>query len=136
MIHGKKSRETKKKKICELLDIVPTLTELCGLPELETAAGKPIDLTNSESQEEIDSKFAYSRYQRRNSNGFSIRTKKFRYNEWRDFAGNLVTRELYDHSNDPQENQNQVQNPDYKSEVNGLTQVLRAKRKAVSNENK
>ena len=129
-----KIKGNQKEEICELLDIVPTLTELCGLPELETAAGKPIDLTNSESQEEIDLKFAYSRYHRRNHDGFSIRTKKFRYNEWWDVDGNLVTRELYDHSNDPQENQNQVQNPDYKSEVKRLTRILRAKRKAVSNE--
>ena len=40
---AKKRTEIKKDEICELLDLLPTLTKLCGLPELETAAGSPID---------------------------------------------------------------------------------------------
>ena len=34
--------------------------------------------------------------------GRSVRTSRYRYTEWRDFAtGNLVASELYDHSTDP-----------------------------------
>ena len=127
---------SEKNEIHELLDLVPTLTELCGLPELETAAGKPIDLKLRESPEEGDSKFAFSRYRAGKMDGFSIRTQKFRYSEWRMFNDNLIARELYDHSLDPQENQNQVENPDYKSEVRRLSRILNSKRKAVLNENK
>jgi iduronate 2-sulfatase len=39
--------------------------------------------------------------------GYSIRSKRFRYTEWRDFkSGEVRARELYDHQNDHAETLN------------------------------
>ena len=41
--------------------------------------------------------------------GYSIRTERFRYTEWRDFATKEVkARELYDHQDDPGETRNVI----------------------------
>ena len=41
-----------------------------------------------------------------------MRTDRYRYVEWRDKKGQLVDRELYDHENDPQENENIAGRPE------------------------
>ena len=39
--------------------------------------------------------------------GYSLRTERFRYTEWRDFkTGKVLARELYDHQNDSGETMN------------------------------
>ena len=39
--------------------------------------------------------------------GYSIRTERYRYTEWRDFqTGGVQAKELYDHRSDPQETTN------------------------------
>ena len=44
--------------------------------------------------------------------GYSIRTKKVRYTEWRDWiSGKIVATELYDHVRDPAETRNVIDAP-------------------------
>jgi iduronate 2-sulfatase len=41
-----------------------------------------------------------------------VRTDRYRYTQWRDFAtGKTLARELYDHREDPDENHNIIENP-------------------------
>ena len=47
--------------------------------------------------------------------GYSARTERFRYTEWRDFeTGAVLARELYDHDADPMETANVVERLEYK----------------------
>jgi len=99
--------------IVELLDIYPTLVELCGLPMpkgLEGTSlasvlndpsrkGKPAALTQHPRP-------AYYRGSPQVM-GYSIRTPQFRYTQWRKFeSGEVVAEELYDHNTDPHETTN------------------------------
>lgn len=53
--------------------------------------------------------------------GYSIRTDRHRYTEWRDLKSSTVkARELYDHHKDPEENTNVAGDP----ENQGLTAAL------------
>jgi uncharacterized sulfatase len=95
----------------ELLDIYPTLVELCGMPKpkhkLEGKSLAPL-LADPESKWDRP---AYSQVQRGTDQkdghaplmGHSVRTERWRYTEW---DGGKAGVELYDHENDPQELKN------------------------------
>ena len=58
---------------------------------------------------------AYSQYPRRGGRvmGYTMRTDRYRYTEWLDEDRKTVlARELYDHSNDDQENENVAESTD------------------------
>ena len=85
----------------ELVDIYPTLCELTGqkLPNhLEGESVMPLlKDPNSVWKEAVYSKF---------SNAWSVATERYLYTEWKDEKGNTIARMLYDHKNDPEENEN------------------------------
>jgi iduronate 2-sulfatase len=97
--------------LVELLDLYPTLTDLCELdtqPELEGVSLAP--LLNHPASELKE--FALTQTPRPNYPrgkppkvmGYSIRTQRYRYTEWRDFqSGDAQAHELYDHDKDPLE---------------------------------
>ncbi len=102
----------------ELLDVYPTLVDLCGLdspaglegislrPVLEApeASVKAVALTQTPRPN-------YLRGKMPEVMGYSIRAKDHRYTEWRDFkSGKVLERELYDHRKDPGETINVVKN--------------------------
>jgi iduronate 2-sulfatase len=117
--------------LVELLDIYPTLAGLCGLntpsevegvpltPLLHAPTGmvKTVALTQTPRPN-------YLRGKQPTTMGYSIRTKRFRYTEWRDFkTAKVQATELYDHENDPLETVNIAGHSDY-----GKTIVRLAKR--------
>lgn len=56
---------------------------------------------------------------------YSIRTERYRYTEWRDFAtGAVKARELYDHQEDPGETQNVSYRDRYADRVQRLSKLL------------
>jgi iduronate 2-sulfatase len=95
----------------ELLDVYPTLVELCGLPkppqQLEGTSLTPLLRKPDASWDRP----AYSQVTRRAGKGpgarrvmgYSVRTERWRYTEWDD--GTLGA-ELYDHDADPGEHTN------------------------------
>jgi iduronate 2-sulfatase len=100
--------------ITELLDLYPTLTELCGFAGQEPAILQGKSLTgylNGKKKEDADA-YAYSViYQGRNS---TLRTDRWRYNRW----GEQIKQgkeELYDHKNDPEEFVNLADNANFQS---------------------
>jgi iduronate 2-sulfatase len=57
--------------------------------------------------------------------GYSIRTERFRYTEWRDFATREVkARELYDHQDDPGETRNVISRDLHADSVPRLLNLL------------
>ena len=98
----------------ELLDLYPTLVELCGLPVAGQLEGKSLRPALENPARAIKPA-AYTQHPRPayydrtekgvpDAMGYSVRTPHVRYTEWRDWeTGKLVGRELYDHRSDPAE---------------------------------
>lgn len=94
--------------IVELLDIYPTLAELCGLDLPDHLEGETF-LSALENGSKSARTYAFSEFTRGGARGLSIVTDRYRYVEWREQrSGEVVARELYDHENDPGENVNVV----------------------------
>ena len=97
----------------ELLDLYPTLVDLCGLPSAKGLEGKSLRpvLANPKA---IHKPAAFTQHPRPvyykgqpTVMGYSIRTGQYRYTEWRNWkTGKIVARELYEHRTDPGENTN------------------------------
>ncbi len=99
-IPGQTHPGTKTDALVELIDIYPTLCDVCQIPiapELEGISFKPV--LNEPTREWKSA--AFSQLNRGSTSGRSIRTDRFRYTEW----GNNGERgkELYDYYNDPNE---------------------------------
>ena len=108
--------------LVESLDLFPTLVELCGLPVPEQLAGmslvpvlrnpkvtvKPVALTQHSRRAYFDREpFGVPE-----AMGYSARTDRVRYTEWRDWkSGAVVARELYDARDDPGETRNAIDAP-------------------------
>ena len=119
--------------LVELLDIYPTLAELCELQapaELEGVSlvpllkdpqrtVKPVALTQTPRPNYLRGKMPQVM-------GYSIRSERFRYTEWRDFeSGDVQARELYDHDNDPPESLNLAGDKTYADTLAHLARQLK-----------
>jgi iduronate 2-sulfatase len=126
--------------LVELLDLYPTLAELCGLDAPDglqgvslvpllgdpTAAVKVGALTQTPRPN-------YPRGQTPKIMGYSLRTKRYRYTEWRDFeSGEVRARELYHHDSDPSESINLAGREGQKSIVDRLARQLDARLTATN----
>lgn len=123
--------------LVELLDLYPTLVELCGLPNpggLDGASLVPI-LKNPVATVKPAALSQHPRpayYDREPSKtpthmGYSVRTAGFRYTEWRDWAsGATFARELYDHRADPDELRNVADDAKYTQDLKTCAAALDA----------
>ncbi|MEC5128776.1 sulfatase [Verrucomicrobiales bacterium BCK34] len=120
--------------LVELIDIYPTLTDLCKLtppeglegvslrPVLEAAdtSVKPVAMTQTPRPNYLRGKMPQVM-------GYSIRAENHRYTEWRDFeSGKVLDRELYDHRNDAEENVNLANDPAQAGEIKILAAQLQS----------
>jgi uncharacterized sulfatase len=86
-------------RLVELLDIYPTLVELCGLPKREQLEGRSLrPLLENPAAAGKDA--AYTQVQHGDVMGRSVRNERWRYTEW---DGGRAGAELYDHESDPRE---------------------------------
>jgi len=71
---------------------------------------------------------AFSQYPRpgQKAMGYTMKTARYRYTEWRRESGEVMARELYDHKQDPQENVNVAGRPENKKLVSHLSAQLRS----------
>lgn len=116
---GIKAAGERTKSLVELVDLFPTLVDLCGLPvpaQLEGTSLRPI-LENAAAtvksaaytQHPRPAYFDRSPSKLPDAMGYSVRTDKVRYTEWRDWeTGQVIARELYDAIDDPGETRNRV----------------------------
>lgn len=143
-VPGMKTAGQKTDALVELVDIYPTLCELCGLPvpdKLEGTSVVPL-LANPDR---MWKKAVFSVIPRNVSGGaqfkydgkgYSIRTDRYRMVLWvkqENFNRNILTPdadpetvaiELYDHRKDPEENINCADNPEYADVVEDLKRQL------------
>jgi uncharacterized sulfatase len=95
-----KNENTACPRLVEFVDIYPTLTELCGLPQapgMEGISFRPL----LDSPQRPWKKAAYTMVARGGGRfGRSVRTERYRYTEWDDGQAGV---EFYDHEVDPNE---------------------------------
>ncbi len=124
--------------LVELVDIYPTLIDLCNLtaphklegnslrPMLEDPQTKVKEVALSQTPRPSNSKSVRYSEKPPQVMGYSIRTDRFRYTEWQDFStGEVQAKELYDHEADPQESNNIVADSSYSTELPRLSKLLK-----------
>lgn len=97
----------------ELVDIYPTLADLCGLTPPANVAGKSLRPLLDDPQAAWD-KPAFTQVWRGSFPGHSVRTERWRYTEWDDGRQGA---ELYDYDNDPHEYNNLADDPRHAGKV-------------------
>ena len=109
---GQKGAGKGARTLAELVDLYPTLVDLCGLKGPDTLQG--VSLKPALDDPEAAVKMAaFTQVQRGKNPGYSVRTPQYRYMEW---TGN-GTRQLYDLEADPQETKNLAGDPKYEAVV-------------------
>jgi arylsulfatase A-like enzyme/N-acetylneuraminic acid mutarotase len=120
--------------LVELIDLYPTLAELCALPPPPKLDGRSLVPLLRDPKREWKTA-AYSQFPRPwtaaspqppRRMGYAIRTDRFRYVEWRDFTTlDLLARELYDYSAGATETVNLASDPAYADEMTVLSGELK-----------
>jgi len=112
---GMKAKGASTSRLSELVDLYPTLADLCGLPAPKNLAGRSVrpsldDPTAPGKPAAITQVFRRrGRRQKAPSfMGYTIRTERWRYTEWDQGRKGA---ELYDHATDPQEFRNLAGDP-------------------------
>ena len=94
-------------RIVELVDVYPTLVDLCGLPAAKNLEGQSLrPLLQDPNAPWTDA--AYTQVVHDDIVGRSVRTARWRYTEWDQGRHGL---ELYDHDADPHEYVNLANDP-------------------------
>ncbi|WP_146851168.1 sulfatase [Brevifollis gellanilyticus] len=124
---GMKTAGQRSKALVELVDLYPTLTEVCSLPlpkHLEGTSFVPL----LENPTKPWKNAAFSQYLRTGKppyTGRSIRTERWRYTEWHDLQNKPAGIELYDELNDPQETKSVATDPANAPTVTDLAKRLK-----------
>ncbi len=107
----------------EMVDLYPTLADLCGLAAPADLEGVSFRALLSQP-DKLWKKAAFTQVQRGDIVGRSVRTKRWRYNEWTR-KGEILAKELFDHASDPQEYRNLASIDDFRVTCQELGQLLR-----------
>ena len=130
-------RGSRTRAIVELLDLYPTLAELCSLEAPQGAEGTSLapvlknpSATVKEAALTQHPRPAYYNNERSKtptSMGYSMRTDRFRYTEWRDWkTGETTARELYDHASDPDETKNLADDAGFAGDIQKCAVALQS----------
>lgn len=116
--------------LVELLDLYPTLVELCGLPAAAGVEGRSLvpqlrDPSQAGKAVAV-SQHPHPSYGQATHMGYALRTARHRYVEWRELTtGVVAAREFYDEVSDPTETVNRVGDPAYRSVVRDMEREAR-----------
>jgi uncharacterized sulfatase len=123
VVEGQTRGNTRCDQFVELVDLYPTFADLCGLKAPANLEGISFRPLLSEPDKPWKTT-AYTQVQRDETAGKSVRTKRWRYNEWiRD--GKVIFVELFDHASDPQEYRNLAEMSDFKDTCQELSKLLK-----------
>ncbi len=128
-VPGQKTAGKASNSLVELIDLYPTLADLCDLPAPEDLEGISLRPVLDDPSAKVKTT-ALTQHPRPaypsvgedpDAMGYSVRTERYRYTEWRGFRDEKVTaRELYDHETDPMETVNLATRPRYAKAVRNL----------------
>ena len=115
------------RSLVELLDLYPTLVDLCRLPAQSGLVGKSLRPILDDPHATVKTA-AFTQHPRPSHTtvpgeamGYSLREARYRYTEWRDWkSARVVATELYDHATDPDETVNLAAQPDAAANVRTL----------------
>lgn len=99
----------------QLIDIYPTLLDLCGLPAAEKLKGRSL----KPLLQKPNSEWPYPAFTYRKDGGKSVQSGQYRFIEYGDGS-----QELYNHAVDPREWTNLINNPEYKDTVKKLKSLI------------
>ena len=115
-------------RLVELVDLFPTLADLCGLSHPVHLQGRSLEplLARPDAPFRADALTqvicaTHSLARPNSPQGYSIRTERYRYTQWNDGQEGI---ELYDHANDPREQSNRAFDPAYQEVVVKLRKRL------------
>jgi len=124
----------KTKALVELVDIYPTLADICGLDApmgVEGISLKPLLADPDRAwKQAVFSQYPRARNGHRHRGhgdimGYAVRTDRRRYVEWRPWKSTrVIARELYDHDTDARESRNLAMQAERAGEVEELSRIL------------
>lgn len=106
----------------ELVDVYPTLVDLCGLKKPSHLQGKSLRPILNDPKKTIQDS-AYTVVTRTGMVAQSVRYKNWRYSEW----GSAAEAELYDLSKDPDEYNNLAADPEYTKTLKKAHEKLKSR---------
>lgn len=132
----RKNAGRRTQSLVELVDVFPTLVDLCGLPQPAGLEGLSLAPVLEDPSKAVKTA-AFTQHPRPayydrepskqpSSMGCSVRTGKVRYTEWRGWVtGEVTARELYDNSQEPAETRNVVEDEQFAGALDEAKQLLR-----------
>ncbi len=135
-VPGQSNKGAVSNAFVELVDLYPTLAEVCGLDipiGLEGVSMKALlESPNQPWKTAVFNQYPRMYKDARHSRhgevmGYATRTDRYRYVEWRDWnSGEVLAQELYDHTTDPDEMKNVAGNPEYARALSQHQKILSA----------
>lgn len=136
-VPGKPNHGAQTAALSELVDLFPTLVDLCGLPKPDGLDGSSLAPILDDPKAVVDDA-AFTQHPRPayydrepggqpQAMGYSVRTARARYTEWRDWkTRKVIARELYDEAQQPAELKNRIDDPVLKEAQAEAEKRLRA----------
>ena len=119
---GAKANGRSTESLAELVDLYPTLADLCGLRAPDYLDGQSLRPVLDDASTQVKDA-AFTQVQRGKFAGYSIRTSRWRYTSWDDGKQGA---QLFDIQADPGETKNLAADPQHAQSVAELAQRIRA----------
>ena len=133
-VPGMKNPGQSTASLAELVDLYPTLSDLCGLPKPDHLKGHSLVKVLGNPKATVrEAAFTVTRIRKRMPGqkgrerllGHTIRTKRYRYTEWADRKHGI---ELYDYDDDPEEITNLAKSASHKDILKRMQTLMQSTR--------
>ncbi len=133
-VPGMKNAGQSTASLAELVDLYPTLSDLCGLPKPDHLKGHSlVNVLGNPKATVREAAFTVTRIRKRMPGqkgrdrllGHTIRTERYRYTEWADGKHGI---ELYDYDDDPEEITNLAKSASHKDILKRMQTLMQSTR--------